>query len=122
EYLVRLTDEVFFSRPQPSGWDYFAVAPYNQVGIPGVEFDAIKPARAIAACEEALTADPEHPRYLHNLGRAYDAAADYVRAVDYYQKSSERGYVPAFSTLGVMNINGQGTKQDFVKGVRLLKH
>jgi len=122
EYLVRLTDEVFFSRPQPSDCDYFAVAPYNQVGIPGVEFDAIKPARAIAACEEALAADPEHPRYLHNLGRAYDAAADYARAVDYYRKSSERGYVPAFSTLGVMNINGQGTKQDFVEGVRLLKH
>lgn len=121
EYLVRLTDEVYFSRPQPSDCDYFAVAPYNQVGIPGVEFDAIKPARAIAACEEALAADPGHPRYLHNLGRAYDAAADYDRAVDYYRKSSELGYVPALSTLGVMNINGQGTKQDFVEGVRLLK-
>lgn len=122
EYLVRLTDEVFFSRPQPSDCDYFAIAPYNQVGIPGVEFDAIKPARAIVACEEALAAEPDHPRFLHNLGRAFDAATDYGKAVEYYRKSSDRGYIPAFSTLGVMYINGQGTKQDFVEGVRLLKH
>ncbi|WP_052161805.1 caspase family protein [Hoeflea sp. BAL378] len=122
EYLVRLTDEVYFSRPQPSDCDYFAIAPYNQVGIPGVEFDAIRPARAIPACEEALAAEPNHPRYLHNLGRAYDAAADYARAVEHYRQSSELGYVPAFSTLGVMHINGQGTRQDFAEGVRLLKH
>jgi uncharacterized caspase-like protein len=122
EYLVRLTDEVFFSRPQPSDCDYFAIAPYNQVGIAGVEFDAIRPARAIAACEEALAAENDHPRLLHNLGRAYDAAADYGRAVEYYRRSADLGYVPAFSTLGVMHINGQGTGQDFVEGVRLLKH
>lgn len=122
EYLVRLTDEVFFSRPQPSDCDYFAIAPYNQVGIPGVEFDAIKPARAIAACEEALATEVDHPRFLHNLGRAFDAAGDYKKAVEYYSRSSKLGYVPAFSTLGVMHINGQGTKQDFVEGVRLLKH
>lgn len=122
EYLVRLTDEVFFSRPQPSDCDYFAIAPYNQVGIPGVEFDAIKPARAIAACEEALASEPNHPRFLHNLGRAFDAAADYGKAVGYYRKSADLGYVPAFSTLGVMYINGQGTKQDFAEGVRLLRY
>ncbi|WP_440412409.1 caspase family protein [Neorhizobium petrolearium] len=122
EYIVRLTDEVYFSRPQPSDCDYFAIAPYNQVGIPGVEFDSIKPARAIAACQEALEAEPEHPRFLHNLGRAYDAASDYGRAVEYYRRSSDLGYVPAYSTLGVMYINGQGTGQDFVEGVRLLKH
>ncbi|OCW56682.1 caspase family protein [Hoeflea olei] len=122
EYLVRLTDEVYFSRPQPSDCDYFAIAPYNQVGIPGVEFDAIRPSRAIPACEEALANEPNHPRYLHNLGRAYDAAADYGKAVEYYRKSSELGYVPAYSTLGVMHINGQGTGQDFAEGVRLLKH
>jgi TPR repeat protein len=122
EYLVRLTDEVFFSRPQPSDCDYFAIAPYNQVGIPGVEFDKIRPASAISACEAALAAEPDHPRFLHNLGRAYDAASDYDRAVAFYRKSANLDYVPAFSTLGVMHINGQGTRQDFVEGVRLLKH
>lgn len=121
EYLVRLTDEVYLSRPQPSDCDYFAVAPYNQVGIPGVEFDAIRPAKAIPACHEALAASPDHPRLLHNLGRALDAAADYEEAVDYYRRSADLGYVPAISTLGVMNINGQGTPQNFAEGVRLLK-
>lgn len=121
EYLVRLTDEVYFSRPQPSDCDYFAVAPYNQVGIPGVEFDAIRPAKAIVACTEALAAEPDHPRLLHNLGRAYDAAADYDKAVAYYRRAADLGYTAAISTLGVMHINGQGTKQDFEEGVRLLK-
>jgi tetratricopeptide (TPR) repeat protein len=121
EYLVRLTDEVFFSRPQPADCDYFAIAPYNQVGIPGVEFDAIKPARAIAACEEALEADADNPRYLHNLGRAFDAAALYSKAVEFYRRSAELGYVPALNNLGVMHINGQGTDQNFNEGIRLLK-
>lgn len=122
EYLVRLTDEVFFSRPQPTDCDYFAIAPYNQVGIAGVEFDKIKPARAISACDEALAGEPDHPRFLHNLGRAHDAASDYRKAVEYYRKSADLGYIPAFSTLGVMHINGQGTDQNFAEGVRLLKH
>lgn len=121
EYLVRLTDEVYFSRPQPSDCDYFAVAPYNQVGIPGVEFDAIRPAKAITACTQALHAEPDHPRLLHNLGRAYDAAADYQKAVAYYKRAADLGYTAAISTLGVMHINGQGTAQDFTEGVRLLK-
>ncbi|MCO6185954.1 caspase family protein [Rhizobium sp. L1K21] len=122
EYLVRLTDEVFLSRPQPSDCDYFAIAPFNQVGIPGVEFDKIKPSKAIPSCQDALAEEPDHPRFLHNLGRAYDAAAQYDKAVEYYKKSADLGYVPAFSTLGVMNINGQGTEQNFHEGVKLLKH
>ncbi len=121
EFLVRLTDEVYFSRPEPSDCDYFAIAPFNQVGIAGVEFDKISPARAIPACEQALLTQPGHPRFTHNLGRAHDAAGNYDKAVEYYRVSAEQGYSPAISTLGVMHINGQGTKQDFEEGVRLLK-
>ncbi|MCC2110909.1 MAG: caspase family protein [Hyphomicrobiales bacterium] len=121
EYLVRLTDEVYFSRPQPAQCDFLAIAPYNGVGIPGVEFDDLKPLKAIKACEAALESEPDHPRYLHNLGRAYDAGGDFDTAVEFYRKSADLGYVPAISNLGVMNVNGQGTPQNFDEGVRLLK-
>src|SRR5690606_15364122 len=63
----------------------------------------------------------DHPRLLHNLGRAHDAAADYDKAVEYYRRAADLGYTAALSTLGVMHINGQGTAQDFEEGVRLLK-
>lgn len=121
EYLVRLTDEVFFSRPEPNQCDYLAIAPFNQVGIAGVEFEKIKPQPAIDACSVAIAENPEHPRYLYNLGRAYDAAGKYVQAVRHYRQSADLGYVHAISNLGVMHINGQGTGQDFNEGVRLLK-
>ena len=121
EYLVRLTDEVYFRRPEPSQCDFLAAAPQNQVGVPGVEFDRIDFDKAIPACETALKAQPDHPRLLYNLGRAFDAAGRYEEAVVYYGKSAELGFVSAISSYGVMNMNGQGTAQNFAKGAELLK-
>lgn len=121
EYLVRLTDEVFFKRPEPSQCDFLAAAPINQVGVKGVEFDRIDPQRAIPACEAALEKDPQHPRFLFNLGRALDAAGRYKEAVSRYKASADLGFVAAISSLGVMNMNGQGTPQNFFTGAELLK-
>lgn len=121
EYLVRLTDEVYFKRPEPSQCDFLAAAPMNQVGVPGVEFDRIDVARAIPACEAAVEKEPQHPRLLYNLGRALDAAGRYDDAVTYYARSADLGFVSAISSLGVMNMNGQGTPQDFARGAELLK-
>ena len=120
EYLVRLTDEVYFRDPEPSQCDHLAVAPYNSIGMTGVDFERIDTARAIPACEAAVADDPEHKRHLYNLGRAYDAAGKFKKAVSYYRQSAERGYPAAKSSLGVMHVNGQGTDQDFVAGVALL--
>ena len=121
EYLVRLTDEVYFARPEPNECDILAIAPYNSVGLDGVDFDDIKSSKAIRACKAALAIDPGHPRYQHNMGRALDAAARYNQAVNFYRRAAEQDYVPAIHTFGVMHINGQGTKQDFTTGVKLLK-
>jgi TPR repeat protein len=121
EYLVKLTNEFYFLRPEPNACDRLAVAPFNQVGLPGVEFDAIKAKEAVPACEKAVASNPAHPRFLHNLGRAYDAAGKYKKAVEFYQKSADADFVPAINNLGVMYINGQGVKQNFRKGVDLLK-
>ena len=119
EYLVRLTNEFYFLRPQPDECDYQAVAPLNQVGLPGIDFDKIKPKKAIASCRKALKKDPDHPRFLHNIGRAYDAATKYKLAVKYYRRSADLDFVPAINNLGVMYINGHGIKQNFHEGIRL---
>lgn len=120
EYLVRLTDEVYFRHPEPSQCDFLAAAPFNPIGVTGIDFERIDTARAIPACEAAVAEDPDHPRHLYNLGRALDSAGDYKTAVAYYRESADRGYAAAISSLGVMHVNGQGTEQDFDTGVDLL--
>ncbi|WP_425406040.1 caspase family protein [Hwanghaeella sp.] len=120
EYLVRLTNEVYFRFPEPLDCDYLAAEPYNNLGIPGVEFDSIRTAEAIPACRDAVTADPDNPRFLHNLARALDAARRFDEAVPLYRQAAEKGFVFAENNLGVMLLNGQGTKQDFQAGTEWL--
>ncbi|WIY24792.1 tetratricopeptide repeat protein [Parasedimentitalea psychrophila] len=122
EYLVRLTNEVYFKIPEPTRCDFLASAPYNSVGVTGVGFERIDFRAAIPDCKKALQADPLHPRLLYNLGRSHDAAGNFDTAVELYHQSSELGYAAATSSLGVMYINGQGTKQDFDEGTRLLRN
>ncbi len=120
EYLVKLTDEFYFRVPEPSQCDYLAVEPYNNLSIKGVDFDAIKSKQAIVACKKALVTEPDHPRLLHNLARAYDSNGRYKESIPHYKRSADQDYIHAINNLGVMYINGQGVKQDFVKGTKLL--
>jgi hypothetical protein len=46
----------------------------RQFGVPAVFFASINPQVAIPACQEAAAAEPENPRILFQLGRAYAAA------------------------------------------------
>ncbi|SON54556.1 His-Xaa-Ser repeat protein HxsA [Hartmannibacter diazotrophicus] len=121
EYLVRLTNEVYFRVPEPSECDFLAAAPFNSIGVTGVDFERIDADKAIPACEAALKDDPKHPRLLYNLGRALDAKGRFEEAVKLYRQSSDLGYPAATSSLGVMYVNGQGIDQDFAEGVALLK-
>ena len=121
EYLVRLTDEVYFRVPEPTQCDFLAAAPYNSIGVTGVDFERIAYREAIPACEAALAQEPGHPRLLFNLGRSHDAAGDFAKAVALYREAAGFGYAAAISSLGVMHINGQGVAQDFLEGTRLLK-
>jgi|GEM_PF-1273163 len=120
EYLVRLTNEVYFRFPEPLDCDYLAAEPYNNLGIPGVEFDSIKVDEAIPACRKAVESDPENPRFVHNLARALDAARRFDEAVPLYRAAAEKGFVFAENNLGVMMLNGQGTEQDFQAGAEWL--
>ena len=120
EYLVKLTDEFYFLNPEPDQCDYLAIEPLNNLSIPGIEFDRVNFKKAIPACRKALEQHPEHPRYAHNLARAYDVSGEHEKSIPYYTIAADQGYVHAINSLGVMYVNGQGVSQDFYKGVELL--
>lgn len=120
EYLVKLTDEFYFRNIEPHQCDYLAAEPINNLSILGVEFDLLQTDKAIAACTEALSTNPDHARYSHNLARSLDAAGRYEDSIPHYRLAATQGYVHALNSLGVMHINGQGVAQDFIEGVRLL--
>jgi TPR repeat protein len=42
---------------------------------------------------------------------------DYKKAVEWYQKTADQGYVTAQYNLGLMYENGKGVKQDYKKAV-----
>jgi hypothetical protein len=100
--------------------------------LPGVRFERIDFAPAIAACTKAVDENPRVVRYLFNLARVYQRKAvlmsksDPARreternAVFRYQDSVERGYVAAFNNLAIMYDNGEGVEADENEATRLL--
>ncbi|MFT5796912.1 MAG: TPR repeat protein [Candidatus Azotimanducaceae bacterium] len=120
EYLVKLTDDFYFKNPEPHECDYLAADPLNNVNVSGVEFDLIDTKAAIPACRAALEASPNHARYSHNLARALDTSGQYEASIPHYKVAADQGYIHAINNLGVMYLNGQGVKQDFVIGTALL--
>jgi TPR repeat protein/ABC-type uncharacterized transport system substrate-binding protein len=77
-------------------------------GGPAVFFASINSQVAIAACQEAAAAEPENPRILFQLGRAYAAARANGSARAYFQKASDLGYPQAQANLGTFYAAGRG--------------
>ena len=121
EYLVKLSNEFYFSNPEAHQCDILAADPLNNANVDGVEFDLIDTAAAIPVCQAALAEVPGHARYSHNLARALDAAGQFTGSIPHYRTAADQGYIHAINNLGVMYINGQGVDQDFVAGTALLK-
>jgi TPR repeat protein len=78
------------------------------LGVPAVFFASIDPQIAIPACQEAAAAEPENPRILFQLGRAYAAAKANESARAYLQKASDLGYPQAQAILGTFYAAGRG--------------
>jgi TPR repeat protein len=78
------------------------------LGVPAVFFGSINPQIAIPACQQATTAEPENPRILFQLGRAYAAAKANESARACFQKSSDLGYPQAQANLGAFYAIGRG--------------
>ena len=60
----------------------------------------IEPEAALAACEAAVAAAPEEPRFHYQLGRAYTALRRHEDAITSYTKARDLGYTRGWLALG----------------------
>ena len=104
--------------------DRLAAAPKDQQlppGTTGVDFASIDSARAISACEKAVDAYPNDPRFVSQLGRAFHAARNYNEAVRFYRMGADLGNGPATSNLGKLYYDGTGVAKDAAEAARLFR-
>jgi predicted aspartyl protease len=73
---------------------------------PGIPFDELNSAQAIQACEAAIRQSPNNPRFLFQLGRAYQKARNVNSTLKYYRNAAEMNYAPAQESLGDMYSEG----------------
>lgn len=93
--------------------DELAAAPYDDQRIgPSVNAEAMNPARAIVACKDAVKQYPNTPRFLFQLGRAYDVNKQYHNAFKYYQQAAELSYIVAQYQLFSLYFHGLGIPPD----------
>jgi TPR repeat protein len=67
---------------------------------------------AMAACEAAVKAYPDIPRFRYQLGRALLAAGKVDQAMDAFEQAADAGHVRALFQLGYMHSTGTGTAVD----------
>jgi hypothetical protein len=100
--------------------DLLAAETDNNVSVPGVAYDKIDTAAAIPACREAVAAETDNPRLMHNLARSLEVAGAIDEAVKWYRDASALGYSWSMNNLGNRYI-GRGPHHDFEGGVALLR-
>jgi TPR repeat protein len=77
-----------------------------------------KPA-AIAACREAVAADPENPRLNYQLGRAYGYSGMGEEAMPYRLKALEQDYPQSLFVIGYLYLIGRTIDQDTCQALEL---
>ncbi len=68
---------------------------------PGVNHASIIPKLAVEACEKAVKALSDEPRFWYQLGRAYEAGGRSADAIKAYQRAMDRNYAMAYYNMGV---------------------
>lgn len=103
--------------------DRLAADPSNpdSVVTAGVDFDNIDEARAIPACEEAVRAHSNEPRFSFQLARAYLEAKKPELAKPLLESLSNSGYATATTYLGFLYAGGNGVTKDEAEGLRLFR-
>ena len=86
---------------------------------PGVEFAKIDAVRAIAACQRALSAEPDSPRLHFQLGRAYERQNKSGEARRHYKRAADKDYASAMTALADLNRRGTGQAADHQAALRL---
>lgn len=94
EFISRMTGELAANPENADGWYALGVA-YNRLG---------ELAREIECYNKALLIDPEHEASRFDLGCAYSADGENLKARDEFQvlADARSGYAPAYFMLGTM--------------------
>ncbi len=86
---------------------------------PGVSSSGMDKDAAIAACREAVAADPDNPRLNYQLGRAYGYSGRGEDAMPYRLKALAADYPQSLFVIGYLYFLGQTIEQDHCKTVEL---
>ena len=85
----------------------------------GVLLASLNATAAIDACTKAVEMAPGEPRFLYQLGRAYEAAQRFDPARANYQAAVDRHYPSAFMNLGLLYFNARGVERDVARSALL---
>ena len=80
--------------------------PARSTAVPIVR--AVRPERAIPACEKAVEANPGVLRFVNQLGRAYHEGKRYEEALRTYKQAADRGSPYAVAQVGYLYYRGWG--------------
>lgn len=83
----------------------------------GLFDNEIEPGTALPACEAALAAHPDVPRFRYQLGRALEAAGEAERAATEYEAAGIAGHEIAVYRLGYLHLIGRGVPIDTQKAL-----
>ncbi len=72
---------------------------------------------AIPACEAAVAAYPDEPRFNYQLGRSVEQAGSYERAAELYEEAAAAGHLLAVYRLGYLSLIGRGVPLDVDKAI-----
>jgi TPR repeat protein len=67
---------------------------------------------AVEACQAAVKAHPDVPRFRYQLGRALLAAGNIEQALEAFEEAAEKGHVRALYQIGYMHSTGTGVAVD----------
>ncbi|MET3993738.1 WD40 repeat protein/tetratricopeptide (TPR) repeat protein [Bradyrhizobium sp. S3.9.2] len=102
--------------------DRLAANPFDPVRITaGVLLASLNATAAVDACAKAVEMAPGEPRFLYQLGRAYEAAQQFDSARANYQAAVDRNYQSAFMNLGLLYFNARGVERDVARASGLLR-
>ena len=86
---------------------------------PAVSSSAMDKPAAIAACQQAVAADPDNPRFNYQLGRAYGYSGRGEEAMPFRLKALEADYPQSLFVIGYLYSIGRTIEPDICKTFEL---
>jgi tetratricopeptide (TPR) repeat protein len=87
---------------------------------PAVSSSGMDKPAAIAACQQAVDADPDNPRLNYQLGRAYGYSGRGEEAMPYRLKALEADYPQSLFVIGYLYSIGRTIEPDICKALRVV--